>query len=144
MITGLFGEIVSGRIDRTDYFRHSMVLIIIGGNGLIGMQGVLVSMGVRGGVADLQAMVQCTLGTGGVLLFWLVVLGFLAVVLNLMAKRARDAGLSGGGSVLVLLLAVRILIEGGLTALAVALFASAWLALQFVPPGRVGRRRSPG
>ena len=144
MITTLFGQIASGCVGRADYFRHSMVLIIIGGNALIGLHGMLVGFGVRGGLADLESIVRSTLGTGGVVVLWLAVLGFLAVALSLMAKRARDAGLSGALFVLLLLLAVRMLADTGLTALAGALFASVWLALQFIPTGRFARRRSPG
>ncbi len=144
MITPLFGQILTGCVDRSDYFRHSMVLIIIGGNALIGAQGMLVSMGLHGGVGDVWAAVQGTFGTAGVVALWLVVLGFMAAVLSLMAKRARDAGISGGVFVLLLLLVVRTLVEAGLTAFSIVLFASAWLALQFVPTGRFARRRSPG
>ncbi len=144
MITALFGQVVSGRVDRSDYFRHSMVLIIIGGNALIGAQGMLVSMGLHGGAGDLWAFVQSTFGAAGVAALWLVVLGFLAAVLSLMAKRARDVGLSGGLFVLLLLLVVRTLVGAGLTAFSIVLFVSAWLALQFVPSGWFARRRSPG
>lgn len=144
MWTIFFGDLAGGRLGRRDYLRYSALLVIIAGNAAVALQGLLGGLGLHAGLADLPAVAQVYGGLVGVAGLWAVVLGFLVAGLNLVAKRARDAGLSGGLAVFMLLLAIRVLVGSGLAVVAPVLIGAAWIWLMTLPTGRFGNRRQAG
>lgn len=138
MLRIFFGDVASGRLARLPFLAYTillMLLVIIGALMAGAALGLLDSRAAGGDAAPVDG------GFGGVTsaLLTLAGLGVLFVHYNLVAKRARDAGLRGWAVVAVIVLVTGL---AGMTlseGIAAAVNGMIALALLLVPSGALTR-----
>ena len=142
MLTTIFGDIQSGRLQRLPYLGYYLaivLLILLAGVG-IGASIGLAERTVGGDLAEAQQLIAEKFGLIGLVLIVVVFAVLLFAQLNIAAKRVRDIGLAAPWLVLlgvfILVGAVSRLVGPELAGI---LNLVVFLALLLIPTGALGK-----
>ena len=138
MLKLYFGDVREGWLNRADYIRASLLLIVIGGNAIIGGWQILMTLAEMSGTTTARLAETSRWGAMAFGLYVLIATATGLAYLNILVKRARHMGFSGLTFALGAAAAAAVIARIGHPVLALALAILGWPVAMAIPGGRFG------